>query len=66
MNTETRKRVSIIFEKARKCVRGKNYEGMNNERRKLAEMVRDKVTSSEVLRDFDGSMNYYYHIYHCM
>lgn len=66
MNTEMRKRVSDIFEKARKCIRGKNYEGMNNERKKLTEMVRDKVAPAEVIRDFDGTMKYYYNVYHCM
>ena len=53
-------RVNAIFHNARCFIRSGNFEAMNNERKKLKEMFRDHCISKEVLRDFDGVMNYLY------
>ena len=60
------KRVNSIFHHARYFVRSSNLEGMNIERKKLVEMVRDNCVPKEVLRDFDGEMKYLDHSLHCL
>lgn len=59
-------RINNIFTSAREAVKSGNFEKMENLRKVLNEFVRDGVSSPEILRDFDGSMNYYYHLYHCI
>lgn len=58
------KRVNSIFHNARYFVRSSNLEGLNIERKKLVEMVRDNCAPKEVLRDFDGEMIYLYNSFH--
>lgn len=59
-------RVNAIFHNARCAVRSNNWEKLNNERKKLVEMVRDHCIVNEVLRDFDGEMKYLDHSLHCL
>lgn len=66
MTNQMATRVNSIFHNARYFVRSSNLEGMNIERKKLVEMVRDHCISNEVLRDFDGEMNYLYNSLHCL
>lgn len=59
-------RIAKIFNIAANAVKHGDYEKMETYRKVLNEFVRDKVTTSEVLRDFDGTMNYYYNLYHSL
>lgn len=58
--------INNIFTSAREAVKSGNFGKMENLRKVLNEFVRDGVSSSEILRDFDDSVNYYYHLYHCI
>lgn len=66
MTNQMTMRVNSIFHNARYFVQSSNLEGMNIERKKLVEMVRDHCIPNEVLRDFDGEMNYLYNSLHCL
>lgn len=66
MSNSINTRINSIFTSARNAVENGDYEKKEQLRHVLNEFVRDKVVSSEVLRDFDGEMNYYFHLYHCI
>lgn len=66
MSNQMIMRVNAIFHNARCFVRNGNFEAMNNERKKLNEMFRDHCIPKEVIRDFDGEMNYLYHSLHSL
>lgn len=60
-------RINSIFARSRCYAFLGDLKGLMVERKKLNEFVRDGVTKEEVLRDFDGEMNYLYsslHLYH--
>lgn len=57
---EIRNRINAIFYNASKFTEKGEYEAMLKERNKLKEMLRDGVINKEVIRDFDGTMLYFY------
>ena len=57
---EIRNRINEIFYDASKLAERGEYEAMLKERNKLKEMLRDGVINKEVIRDFDGTMLYFY------
>lgn len=57
---EIRNRINEIFYNASKLAENGDYEAMLRERNKLKEMLRDGVINREIIRDFDGTMLYFY------
>lgn len=66
LTNELFKKVNHIFAISRLYCEDGDFEKMDRERNKLAEMVKDNVIDQEILDNFDFDMKYVYNQYHSL